>query len=46
MCPFQFGRRHWQGVGRAWQGLSGQWAQAYPSDSLSDLSPLFGACPF
>lgn len=46
MCPFQFGRRHCQGVGRAWQGVTGQWAQACSSDSFSDLSSLFGACPF
>lgn len=46
MCPFQLGRKYCQGVGKVWQGLTGQWAQAYSSDSFSDLSPLFGACPF
>lgn len=46
MCPFQLGREYCLGRGRVWQGLSGQWAQACPSGSFSDLSLLFGACPF
>lgn len=46
MCPVRLGRKYCQGVGRVWQGLPGQWAQAHSSDSFSDLSPLLGACPF
>lgn len=46
VCPFQLGREYCLGRGRVWQGLIGQWVQACPSGSFSDVSLLFGACPF